>query len=246
MVKAADLSGKTATFKINDNDVTAETITIDGVDYVAALSPAVKPGAINTAMKVELFVDGELSDTYNDTIEAALDQAAGGENDVLKTAAIATIALANQAAQLKGGTGATYTVEGTITDVAADPYKITPHGNGVEGTVKIVGTSLYLKEGIFLNFYVDPQGATYDESMKLSYNGVEYAREKENGGYWLYSVPVELADATTAYGATMVGVDSNTYTNSVAAYAADLMETDAALGQAILNYAVYGQAAIKG
>ena len=243
VVNAEDVAGKEVSFTINGTAAAAATVTIDGVSYVTALTPAVKPGAINTEFTVVLTVDGEVKDTWTNSIEASLKAAAADTtNPTLQNAAIATLAFCQQAAIVNKVDGVSYTT-GSVADYTGYTA-ISPHSSGADGAVKIAGTSLYLKEGVFLNFYVDPQGTEYDASMKLSVNGVEYSRDKVNGGYWVYSVPVELADMDDNLVATMVGVTSNSYTNSVVAYAMDLYDDgETELAQAIMNYVYYAQAA---
>lgn len=249
VIPEEDVVGKEVTFTINGEDAATETVEVDGHNYVTAISPKVKPGAINTVFTVKVFVDGVETETYEDSIYEALKKAAAGTNETLANAAKATLAFCQQAAAINGIPGTNYTEGiGAVADHVYD--QIATHRATTGPTdVKIVATSLYLKgEGIYVNFYVDPQSytGTLDDTTLYIGGVAKTATKKVNGDYWVYSIPVDLADMDQNMVAEIYagGVAiSRSYTNSVVAYAADLAETNPALAQAIMNYVYYAKAA---
>ncbi len=221
-----------------------QVITIDDVAYYWVKVDGIAAKDIETEIEFS-FVgsrNGEIyTDTYTDSVAAALTQAAGDHAGIpFGKAANATLAYCKAAADAFGKPNAI-----TFADLPAASGYSPLHSNFEgSGAIRICGTSLLLKDELAIKFWAekgDWAGSPDDLTVKI--NGETVGAEKAaNGKYFTFktSVPVDQAKTAMTVELFANGASvSNRYTDSVLNYAVTLAEEDDSLGLTIVNYVHY-------
>ena len=221
-------------YLFTDNGVSYYGVRVDGI--------AAKDIETEYTLLLTLSYNGlALTDSYTDSVAAALTQAAADNaGTAFADAANATLAYCKAAADAFGKAN-TIACSAVPNTVAYTPMQ--NHSEG-SGEIRICGTSLILKDELAIRFWAEIGefvGTVNDLVVLINGRPVEPVRN-DDGDYFTFKIPVPVNMAKEAITIELQkdGVTvSNRYTDSVVDYALSSTGDYAAVGQAILNYVYY-------
>ena len=218
--------------------------TENGIDYywVKVEGIAAKDADTEFTFSLVCNYNGEtITDTYTDSVKAALTQAAAeNAGSAFADAANAALAYCKAAAEAFGKTSSV--TFAPVADVTT--YAPIAEFTAGSGAIELCGTSILLKDELAIKFWARRGSYTGSlETLTVKVNGVAVAAEKaENGAYLTFKISVPVSEAKTAMTVELFANGasvSNRYTDSVLNYALSMTGESAALGQAIVNYIHY-------